>query len=180
MQLGYIRVSGVDKSTARQLDGIVLDRTFEDTCSGNSTNRPALGRLKDYAKVGDTVVVHDMSRLARNVGDLIGQLRFFNTKGVVVKFRKEALTFKADRTEPANKLMLIVLEAVCQFEREMVLEHQREGIVKAQQAGKYKGRQNSIDRQAVWACLDEKMSIRRTANYLGISAASVQKIKKER
>ena len=62
----------------------------------------------------------------------------------------------------------------------MVQERQREGVVKAQRAGKYRGRQNSIDRQAVWACLDQKMSIRRTADYLGISAASVQKIKKER
>ena len=73
-----------------------------------------------------------------------------------------------------------MLEAVYQFEREVVLERQREGIAKAQQAGKYRGKQNSINRQAVWACLDKKMSIRRTADYLGISAGSVQKIKKER
>ena len=180
MRLGYIRVSGVDKSIARQLDGIVLDRTFEDTCSGNSMKRPALDRLKDCTQVGDTVVVHDISRLARNVGDLIAQLRFFNTEGVAVEFRREALTFTSDETKPTNKLMLEVLESVCQFERELVLERRREGIAKAQRAGKYRGRQNSIDRKTVWACLDQRMSIRRTADYLGISAASVQKIKKER
>ncbi len=180
MRLGYIRISGVDKATDRQLDGIGLDRTFEDTCSGNSTNRPALDRLKDYVQVGDTVVVHEIGRLARNVGDLIGQLRLLNTKGAAVEFRKEALTFAADETKPANRLMLTVLEAIYQFEREMVLERQREGIAKAQRAGKYRGRQNSINRQAVWACLDKKMSIRRIADYLGISAGSVQKIKKER
>ena len=81
MRLGYIRISGVDKATDRQLDGIDFDMAFEDACSGNSTNRPALDRLKDYVQVGDTVVVHEIGRLARNVGDLIGQLRFFNSQG---------------------------------------------------------------------------------------------------
>ena len=75
-----------------------MDRTFGDTRSGNSANRPALDRLKDYVQVGDTVVVHEIGRLARNVGDLIGQLRFLNTKGVTVEFRKEALTSTADET----------------------------------------------------------------------------------
>ena len=178
--MGYIRISGIDKATDRQLDGIGLDRTFEETCSRNSANRPVLDRLKDYAQVGDTVVVHDISQLTRNVGDLIGQLRFFNAKGAAVEFRKEALTFTAEEMKPANRLMLSVLAAIYQFEREMVLERQREGIAKAQRAGKYRGRQNSINRQAVWACLDKKMSIRRTADYLGITAGSVQKIKKER
>ena len=66
MKLGYIRVSTIDQNTARQLDGLELDKRFEDKCSGSNTERPALNQLKDYAREGDIVLVHDISRLARN------------------------------------------------------------------------------------------------------------------
>ncbi|WP_259368085.1 recombinase family protein [Colwellia sp. BRX8-9] len=79
-----------------------------------------------------------------------------------------------------NNLMLTLLGAVYQFEREMLLERQREGIAKAKQAGKYKGKPNTIERESVWNLLDQGFSIRKVASELSISLVSGQKIKFER
>ncbi|MFV7772144.1 recombinase family protein [Shewanella marisflavi] len=176
--IGYIRVSTVDQSTKRQLDGIKLDREFTDTCSGSTVARPALDELKSYCRKGDTIVVHDISRLARNIEDLINLIRFFNDKEVAVQFQKEAMIFTADKSNPMNTLMLNLLGSVYQFEREMMLERQREGIAKAKLAGKYKGRPLSVDSSEVIKLLREDVSIRKIASQLGISTTTVQKIKK--
>ncbi|NQZ90376.1 MAG: recombinase family protein [Colwellia sp.] len=179
MKLGYIRVSTIDQNTARQLDGLELDKVFEDKCSGSNSDRPALNLLKDYAREGDTILVHDISRLARNISDLIELIKFFNNKLVSIQFVKENLIFSHDSSNPINNLMLALLGAVYQFEREMILERQKEGIAKAKLEGKYKGKPNTIDRQSVWDLLDQGLSIRKVAKNLGISPVSVQKIKFE-
>ncbi|MDO6776807.1 recombinase family protein [Shewanella sp. 3_MG-2023] len=176
--IGYIRVSTVDQNTVRQLDGINLDQSYTDTCSGSTVERPKLNELKSYCRSGDTVVVHDISRLARNIQDLISLIKFFNNKGVTVEFKKEAMTFTAEHSNPMNTLMLNLLGSVYQFEREMMLERQREGIAKAKSAGKYKGRPLTVEPTEVIALLNDGLSIRKVANQLGISTTTVQKIKK--
>lgn len=180
MKLGYIRVSTIEQNTARQLDGLELDKIFEDRCSGSHSDRPALNQLKDFAREGDLVLVHDISRLARNIEDLINTIRFFNQKLVSIHFVKENLIFSPDSSNPMNNLMLTLLGAVYQFEREMLLERQREGIEKAKLAGKYKGKPKTIDRKAVWDLLKQGLSIRKIASDLNISPTSVQKIKFEK
>ena len=179
MKLGYIRVSTIEQNTARQLDGLELDKAFEDKCSGSNSDRPALNLLKDYAREGDTILVHDISRLARNISDLLELIKFFNNKLVSIQFVKENLIFSHDYSNPINNFMLALLGAVYQFEREMILERQKEGIAKAKLEGKYKGKPNTIDRQSVWDLLDQGLSIRKVAKKLGISPVSVQKIKFE-
>ncbi len=178
-QVGYIRVSTVDQNTDRQLDDMELDKVFTDQCSGKDTKRPALQDLMDYVRAVDTVHVHDISRLARNLADLIDIIKTLNAKGVSIKFHKENLLFSGDESNPMNELMLNMLGSVYQFERSMLLERQREGIAKAKAAGKYKGKQRTIDRAAVKECLDSGMSIRKTAAYIGCGASAVQIIKKE-
>jgi len=175
--VAYIRVSTIDQNTARQLDGLEFDRTFEDKVSGSTTNRAGLQELRDYVREGDAVHVHDISRMARNVGDLIELIRDFNGTGVSVHFHKEGLIFTGDDS-PMNSLMLTLLGAVYQFEREMILERQREGIAKAKQAGKYKGRQKSLDHEKIREVLAGGMSIRKTATALGVSISSVQRAKR--
>jgi DNA invertase Pin-like site-specific DNA recombinase len=133
MKLGYIRVSTIEQNTARQLDGIELDKRFEDKCSGSNSERSSLNQLKDFAREGDCILVHDISRLARNISDLIELIKFFNNKLVSIQFVKESLIFSHDSSNPMNNLMLTLLGAVYQFEREMMLERQREGIAKAKE-----------------------------------------------
>ncbi len=175
-RVGYIRVSTVDQNTERQLDGIDLDKVFTDKCSGKDTNRPNLKALLEYVREGDEVHVHDISRMARNVADLIELIKQLNAGGVSVRFHKEGLAFSGEK-DAMQELMLGVLGSVYQFERSMLLERQREGIQKAKEAGKYKGRPQEIDREKVLSLLAEGVSIRKTATKLGISVSTVQRVK---
>jgi DNA invertase Pin-like site-specific DNA recombinase len=173
--VAYIRVSTIEQNIARQLDGLQFDRIFEDKVSGSTINRAGLNELQDYVREGDVIHVHDISRMARNVGDLIKLIRDFNQAGVSVHFHKESLIFTGEDS-PMNSLMLTLLGAVYQFEREMILERQREGITKAKQAGKYKGRKKTLDNEKIKVSLDAGVSIRRTVEALEISVSSVQRV----
>lgn len=140
-KIGYIRVSSVDQNTERQLDGIDLDRTFEDKASGkNAADRPALQEMLRFIRDGDTLYVHSIDRLARNLDDLLHLVKDLTSRGVTVQFVKEALTFSGDNDNAMSKLMLSVMGAISEFERALIRERQREGIAKAKKKGKYKGR----------------------------------------
>ena len=137
--VGYIRVSTDDQNTARQLDGVVLDRTFEDKLSGRDTKRPALQEALAYVREGDTLHVHSIDRLARNLQDLLAVLTDLTGRGVAVKFHKEALNFTG-QSDPFQALQLQIIGAVAEFERALIRERQREGIALAKRAGKHLGR----------------------------------------
>lgn len=143
MRIGYRRVSTLDQNTARQLDGIPLDKIFEDHASGKDTARPELTAALEWAREGDTLVVHSMDRLARNLGDLLRIVADLTNRKVRVEFVKEALTFTGEDS-PMATLMLSIMGAVASFERSMILERQREGISLAKKAGRYKGRAPAI------------------------------------
>lgn len=177
-RIGYIRVSTVDQNSERQLDSVEMDKVFEDKCSGKDTNRPQLQALLDHIREGDEVHVHDISRMARNLEDLIALVKRMNGQGVSIKFHKENLTFTGEQN-PMQELLLGVLGSVYQFERSMLLERQREGIQKAKEAGKYKGRPQQVDREKVIELLATGMSIRKTATKLGIAVSTVQRVKLE-
>ena len=108
MRLGYKRVSTIEQNTARQLDGIEVDKVYEDKCSGSNTDRPQLQRLLDSMREGDTVIVHDISRLARNLTDLLQLIELINSRGCELKFIKEAITYNRD--DKNQKLMLSLWE----------------------------------------------------------------------
>lgn len=147
-RVGYIRVSTVDQNTARQLDGLELDRVFEDKASGKDAKRPQLQDMLAYVREGDTVVVHSMDRLARNVDDLRGIVTELTGRGVKVEFTREGVVFAGD-DNPMSTLLLTMLGAVAEFLRAQHLENQREGIAKAKQAGKYRGRKRALTPQQV-------------------------------
>ena len=138
-QVGYIRVSTLLQNTARQLDGVKLDRIFEDKASGKDADRPQLTECLKFVRDGDTLHVHSMDRLARNLDDLRRLVKDLTARGVAVRFEKEALTFTGESSPMAN-LLLSMLGAVAEFERSIILERQREGISIAKNEGKYKGR----------------------------------------
>lgn len=142
-RVGYIRVSTVDQNTARQLDGVDLDKVFTDKASGADTNRPQLQAALDYLRDGDVLTAHSMDRIARSIRNLLQIVEDLNNRGVVVEFLKENLTFTGDDS-PMSRLMLTVMGGVAEFERAMILERQREGIAKAKQAGKYRGRKSTM------------------------------------
>lgn len=141
--LGYLRVSTADQNTDRQLDGFQLDERFEDTCSGKDRERPALQALLKHARKGDHILVHEMSRLARNLTDLLNLVKELTGKGIVIEFVKERLVFDG-KADSSGMLMLQIMGAVAEFERAMILERQREGIRIAQAKGTYRGRKAAL------------------------------------
>jgi DNA invertase Pin-like site-specific DNA recombinase len=138
--VGYIRVSSIGQNTARQLDGMTFDQTFTDKCSGSDTNRPALKAMLSHVRKGDTVVVHEISRLARNTADLLALVKQLTDKGVAITFKKESLTFTGDKDNAMNQMLLTMLGAVSAFELAMINERRVEGQAKAREAGTHMGR----------------------------------------
>ncbi len=178
--IAYIRVSTTDQNTERQLDGVEVNKTFTDKCSGGSTDRPALTDLLDYVREGDIVHVHSIDRLARNLQDLLSLVEEFKSKGVTLKFHKESLTFEGAVTNAMQDLMLSMIGAVAQFEKAMINERQREGIEKAKARGVYsQERAKRVDREEVKALLAEGLPMAQIAKKLGCSSKTIQRIKNE-
>jgi len=193
-RVGYRRVSTADQNTARQLDGVPLDKLFEDKLSGKDRERPQLKACLDFVREGDTLIVHSMDRLARNLVDLCQLVKELTAKGVTVEFVKEHLTFtnaeQAGIDKAMAKLQLHIMGAVGEFERAMILERQREGIAIAKAEGKYKGRKRSLTnakaeelrlRVAMGATskadLAEEFGISRETLYAYVRSAEVKELK---
>ena len=146
IRIGYVRVSSADQNTERQLADQQLTVTFTDKASGKNADRPQLqAMLAGNWPEGSTVVVHSMDRLARSLTDLLQLVEQLTGRGINVHFVKEAKTFRGgDSTDPMDMLMLSMLGAVAQYERELIRERQAEGIAKAKQRGVYKGRKRKL------------------------------------
>jgi DNA invertase Pin-like site-specific DNA recombinase len=141
--VGYIRVSSLGQNPERQLNGAGLDRVFTDTVSGKSVDRPQLAAMLAFARDGDTVIVHSMDRLARNLDDLRRLVRELTGRGIRVQFVKEQLTFSGEDS-PMATLLLSVMGAFAEFERALIRERQLEGIALARARGAYTGRKPSL------------------------------------
>lgn len=155
-RVGYIRVSSTGQNTERQLEGVHIDKIFEDKASGKDTNRPRFQEMLDFVREGDTVVAHSMDRLARNLDDLRRTVQILTKKGVAVEFVHEHLTFTGDDTPMAN-LLLSVMGAFAEFERSLIRERQLEGIALAKIKGVYKGRKKSLS-EATLAELRQRLA----------------------
>lgn len=182
MRIGYVRVSTVDQNTARQLDGVSVDKVFTDHASGKDTARPQLGAALDYVRDGDTLVVHSMDRLARSLPDLRRLVDDLTSRGVAVQFVKENMIFTRDEASPFATLMLNMLGSFAEFERSLMLERQREGIALAKAAGKYKGRKAALPAEQA-AELRQRIaagaSVTALARELGISRQTVYSYRNE-
>lgn len=95
-RIGYIRVSTFDQNPERQLESIQVDRSFTDKASGKDVKRPQLETLMSFARAGDTVAVHSMDRLARNLDDLRRSVQTLTQHGVHIEFVKEHLCFTGE------------------------------------------------------------------------------------
>lgn len=142
--IGYVRVSSYDQNPKRQLEGVPLDKIFTDKASGKDLKRPAFQELLDYVREGDTVMVHSLDRLARNLDHLRHVINVLTQKGVRIEFLKEKLVFTGEDS-PLSHLLLSVMGAFAEFERSLIRERQLEGIAIARQKGLYKGRRKALN-----------------------------------
>jgi DNA invertase Pin-like site-specific DNA recombinase len=142
-RIGYVRVSTFDQNPDRQLENSQVTRTFIDKASGKDIKRPQFEALMSFIRAGDTVVIHSMDRLARNLDDLRSIVQNLTGRGVCIEFVKENLTFSGEDS-PMAILMLSIMGAFAEFERALIRERQREGIALAKQRGAYRGRKRSL------------------------------------
>ena len=134
MNLAYVRVSTVEQNEERQIEA--LKKFNIEKVSGKNMDRPKLQEMLDFCREGDTIYIHDFSRLARSTKDLLDIVERLKEKGVHLVSNKENI----DSSTPQGKLMLTMIAAIYEFERENMLERQREGIAIAKREGKFKGR----------------------------------------
>ena len=113
-----------------------IEKWFTEKVSGSTANRPKLQELLEFARSGDVIYVHDFSRLARNTADLLHITEMLSEKEVTLIFATENF----DTSSATGKLMLTMLAAINEFERNILLERQREGIEQAKLRGVYHGR----------------------------------------
>ena len=138
-KVAYVRVSTAEQNEARQREALAvrgIDKWFIEKASGKNTDRPEYQKMLDWVREGDTIYIHDLSRIARSTKDLLDLLDMLEKKRVALVSDKENI----DTSTPTGKLLVTVVAAINEFERANLLERQREGIAIAKREGKYKGR----------------------------------------
>lgn len=181
MNIGYARTSTVEQvagfeAQVRELTTAGCEKIFQEQVS-SVADRQELERAIEFAREGDSFVVTKIDRLARSMSHLMQVLSTLEKKNVRVKI----LNLGMDTSTPTGKLTLMVLGAVAQFEREMMLERQREGIAKAHAEGKYRGRKRTAaeKRYEVLKLAADGVTRKAIGEQIGISEATVYRILKE-
>ncbi len=177
--IGYARVSTEGQELTVQLEqlkGVDVDKVFQEKASGVKQDRPQLAAMIDHLRKGDTVIVCKLDRIARSTKHLLEIIDNLEKKGVAFR----VLNINLDTATPTGKLMLSMLAAIGQFEREMMLERQREGVEIAKKAGKYTGRKPTAKAQSVkvMEMLGQGMTKQAVADALKMGVASVYRIAK--
>lgn len=178
MNIAYVRVSTVEQNEGRQVEALKarnIEKWYTEKVSAKDTNRPKLKEMLEFAREGDTIFIHDFSRLARSTKDLLNIVEMLNAKGVHLVSNKENI----DSSTPTGKLMLTMIGAIAEFERTNLLERQREGIALAVKQGKYKGRKEvKIDNfeEKYQKYKNRELNKVQLAAVLGISRPTLNKL----
>ncbi len=160
MRIGYARVSTQEQETRAQIDALTkagVDAVHEEKRSGALLRRPVLDKLLRNLKRGDVLVVYKLDRIARSLKHLLSIIDRLQERGAGF----ESLTEHIDTTSPAGRLMIQMLGAFAEFEREMIRERTKSGMQAAKKRGVRLGRPRSLETE------DERRVVRqwRTGNY---------------
>ena len=183
MKVAYVRVSTLEQNEARQVEALQkhgIEKWFTEKVSGKDTNRPELQNMLEFVREGDTIYIHDFSRLARSTKDLLDLVETLNNKGVHLVSNKENI----DSSTPTGKLMLTMIAAIYQFERENLLERQAEGIAIAKRNGVYKGRkaieiEDTLFEELYGKYLTRELTKVELAKQLNVSRPTLDRMIKE-
>lgn len=181
MKIGYVRVSTEEQNEARQVEALEklgVEKIYIEKKSGKNLDRPVLQEMLDFIREGDTVYVHDLSRISRSLTDLLNLVELLHKKRVHLVSEKESVNTET----PTGRLFLSIVGAINEFERTNLLERQREGIEIAKREGKYKGRKprqldNVAELYAMWQS-GEKSKVQIARDYR-ISRPSLDRLFKE-
>jgi len=147
MKIAYARVSSDAQCLDRQIDMLTqygIDCLFTEKMTGTKKDRPEIDKVKLKARSGDAVIIESLSRLGRSTKDLLNLIDDFDKAGVQLISLKENI----DTNTPTGKLLLTVLSAICQFERDIIVQRTSEGLQAARARGR-KGGRPKADEKAV-------------------------------
>ena len=133
--------------------------------------RPEFDTILDFIQEGDSLVVTTLSRFARSIKDLWNSVELLEKKGASLV----VLDMDLDTGTPNGRLMITLIGAINQWEREILLERQKVGIARAKEEGKYRGRADTARRKTtkIAELHAQGMKPRAIAKELGVSVASV-------
>ena len=178
MKIGYARVSTQDQNLDRQLDSLNAagcERIFNEKMTGTKSDRPELKMMLMTLRAGDTLVVESFSRLSRSTKDLLALVDQLTEMGVHLVSLKENL----DTTTATGKMMLTMLSALSQFERDLIAERTVDGLKAARARGRKGGRprvgSEKDKRQALAMYKSNAMSNRDIAERFGVSTATLSR-----
>lgn len=181
MNIGYARVSTENQNLDRQIDALNnygIDVLFTEKMTGTIKDRPELEKVKLKARSGDTIVIESLSRLGRSTKDLLTLIDEFNRQNIKLVSLKEDI----DTTTPTGKLLLTVLSALSQFERDLIVQRTNEGLMSARQRGR-KGGRPKVDKKALEKAIKlyyaKTHSIKEINDITGISQATLYRYLKE-
>ena len=182
MIIGYARVSTSEQNLDRQMDNLKeqgCERIFQEKITGTKANRPILQQMLDTLRTGDTLIVDSFSRLSRSTKDLLEVVEELTHKGVNLISLKE----KLDTTTATGKLMLTMLSALSQFERDIIAERTKDGLKAARARGRMGGRpkvNEAAIRKALKLYDADKLSIKEISEATGISTSTINRRVAER
>jgi len=178
MKIGYSRTSTIEQKAGfeaqlRELENAGCEKFFKEQVSSVG-DRDQLDAALGFVREGDTLVVTKLDRLARSTAHLVQITEALDAKGAFLNI----LGLGIDSNTSTGRLMLTMLGAIAQFEREIMLERQKEGIAKAKADGKYKGRKPTARAKAdeVLRLKQEGLGATAIAKELKIGRASVYRI----
>lgn len=181
MKIGYARVStaGQSESLAAQSAALYAQGcadVYEDVASGAKAKRPGLDAMTRAARAGDTVAVIRLDRLGRTTLDTLRTLAALDAKGVHVIAQDIGL----DTSTPAGRMVVTVILALGQWERETMIARTREGLAHARSQGRVGGRPRKLTDeqvQAIRASLGAKLSLKDIATMHGVSPRTISRIR---
>lgn len=175
MKIGYARVSTQEQELNRQLDMLTsygVEKIYQEKMTGTKKDRPELNRMKDALRKGDIVVIESLSRLGRSTKDLLSIIEEWEEQGIKVVSLKEQI----DTDTPTGKLLLTVLSAISQFERDITVQRTTEGLKAARARGR-KGGRPKADNKAVTKAIKlyeaQTHGIKEITEICGISQATL-------
>ncbi len=177
---GYARVSTSQQSLDVQIkalktEGVKANRIFTDKVTGSHVNRDGLGLLRVKVEEGDIILVKKLDRLGRDTADMIQLIKEFDGMGVAIRFLDDGISTEGTM----GKMVVTILSAVAQAERQRILERTNEGRIEAKAKGIKFGRKQTVNRKKVQRMKDAGIGATDIAKQLGIGRSTVYKVLKE-
>lgn len=180
MLLGYARVSKAEEqdpaAQVSSLRAMSCSRIYEERASGGRWDRPELHRLLDQLRVGDVLEVWKLDRLSRSLKDLLQIMYRIHEAGA--GFR--GITESVDATSPAGRMLMQMVGAFAEFEREIIRERTRAGLERARAEGRIGGRRPKLSKRQAAEVMEMVTSGRKSqaevARLFGVHRSTIGRL----